>query len=485
MSQPIVGLITFGDHRDHEWTHYFGALTEPRHREALDYFAGLPVTLVADPDVARFKDEIDAQVDALLAAGAEALVAHIPCWTSPNLVVRGIQRAGLPVVALGNKHPSTHSTVGLMGAGGTLSQIGFPHLRLREDFTDALAERLIPFFRAASAVKRLRGKTFGLFGGRSLGIDTGSFDPLQWKQQFGVDTEHIDQLEIVRRAELIPEEDAQTMVAWLKRTAGAVRYNDAGFTPEKLAFQARCYLATKAIIDEMTLDFVAIKCMPDMTTHYVPQCLSAALLPGPYDADGAKAPLMMACEADGDAALTMEILTEVSGGKPVLFLDVSYIDDARQTFYFPNCGAFCTWYAARSDDPAENMRKVELRPANRPAGGAITYFTTAPGPLTLARLYRVAGAYHMAIIEGETVDISEAEYAAFVEARGSHQLPTAFIKMDVDTERLVSGLGSNHILAVDGRYARELMHVCELAGVQAVRFTREEAQYGHDAARTL
>ncbi|MCA9910265.1 MAG: L-fucose isomerase [Anaerolineae bacterium] len=476
MTQPTVGLITFGDNRKHEWENYFRGLTEPRHQDAIAYLRGLPISLLTSTAVARFKEEIDAQVDALLADGAEVLVAHVPCWTSPNLVVRGIQRAGLPVVVLGNKHPSTHSTVGLLGAGGTLGQIGYPHLRIRADFDDALTDKLMPYFRAAAAKKRLHGKVFGLFGGRSLGIDTGTFDPMQWKKLFGVDTEHIDQLEIVRRAETVSEEATSNMMGWLSRMAGAVKYNNERFTPEKLAFQVRCYLATKEIIDDLGLDFVAIKCMPDMTTHYVPQCISAALLPGPYDASGDKQPLMMACEADGDAALTMEILKEVSGGKPVLFMDVSYIDDERQTFYFPNCGAFCSWYAARSDDPAENMRRVELRPANRPGGGAITYFTTAPGELTLARLYRVDGDYHMAIITGATVNISDEEYQAFVAARGTHQLPTAFIKMDVDVDKLLGTFGSNHILAVDGRYSLELAHFCQMLGIQPVFFNREEVR---------
>ena len=67
----------------------------------------------------------------------------------------------------------------------------------------------MPFFRATAAKSRLMGKTFGLFGGRSLGIDTGTFDPMQWKKLFGVDTEHIDQLEIIRRAEMISDEDTR------------------------------------------------------------------------------------------------------------------------------------------------------------------------------------------------------------------------------------------------------------------------------------
>jgi L-fucose isomerase len=469
MPNPKVGLITFGDHRPHEWKHVFGRMTEARHTEAMAFFSSLPVDLRADEQVARTREEIDAQADALRAAGAEALVAHTPCWTSPNLVVHGVQRLGLPTILLGNKHAGTHSTVGLLGAGGALTQIGYRHLRVREDLNDALAARVLPYLRAAAVKARLRGRRFGLFGGRSLGIDTGTFDPMQWKRLFGVDTEHIDQLEIIRRADQVPSAETERMTAWLTATVGRIAYSPI-LTADKLAFQVRCYLATRAIIRDMGLDFVAIKCMPDLTTHFVPQCISAALLPSPFDADGPRDPIMMACEADGDAALTMEILKEISGGKPVLFMDVSYFDDRRGTFYFPNCGALCAWYAKRDAAPEANLARIELRPANRPAGGAITYFTTAPGPLSLARLFRDDGAYRMAIIPAETVEVSREEQDAFVQARGSHQLPTAFVKAQVNVDRLVAGLGSNHMLGVDGVYTEELKQFCALMQIEPELF---------------
>ncbi len=475
MNLPKIGIITFGDNREHEWNAVFKGMTEPRHQQAIDFFQTLPIELHAHPAVARHKADIDAQVEVLKAAGVEALVVHTPCWTSPNLVVRGVQRANLPTLIITNKSPATHGTVGFLGAAGTLDQIGYPHLRVRADFegpsADAIAPRAMPFFRAAAAQARLRGQTFGLFGGRSLGIDTGTFDPLQWKRLFQVDTEHIDQLEIIRRADMVEPERAAEMVGWLERSTARVDYGKGNLTREKLDFQVRCYLATKELIAERELDFVAIKCMPDLTNFYVPQCISAALLPGPYDADGDKEPTMMACEADGDAALTMEILKQISGGKPVLFMDVSYIDDEAQIFYMPNCGAFCSWYSARSDDPAENLKRVELRPANRPGGGAITYFTTSPGPLTFARLYRDNGDYHMSIARGATVDIPQDKYETFVAARGSHQLPTAFAKLDVDIDEFIDSFSSNHILAVDGTYVEALVHLCGLLGIKPVVYS--------------
>lgn len=469
MKKPNVALITFGDAREHEWENLFRGLTEPRHERMQKYLNALPLKLHAHEAVARSKEEIDTQVDALKAAGAEVLVAHLPCWTSPNLVVRGVQRMGLPTVMVSNKHPGTHGTVGLLGASGALDQIGYPHMRIRGSFdTSTIADKALPFLRAASAVHRLRGKVFGLFGGRSLGIDTGTFDPMQWRRQFGVDVEHIDQLEIIRRAEKVDAKLSEEMVAWLEQNANTVDYDGEQLTPEKLSFQSRCYLATKDIIDELDLDFVAIKCMPDLTNHYIPQCLSAALLPGPYDAEGEKSPVPMACEADGDGALTMELLDLVSGGSPTLFGDLSYINEETSTIYVPNCGAMCSWFAGRGDTPEDNLQHIELRPSFRPSGGATIYFRAAPGAVTLSRLYRRNGDYVMAIIPGEMVVPSQEEYQTFVEARGSHQLPTAFVRVNLDFEELVSEFGSNHISGVAGDYVKEMEHVCDLLDIQAV-----------------
>ena len=465
MRDPKVGLITFGDDRAHEWEAVFRGLTEPRHLDARRRLTGFPISLESAESVARTKEDIDAQVGELRRAGVEVFVAHVPCWTSPNLVVRAVQALGLPTVLLSNRSAGTHGTVALLGAGGALDQIGIPHLRVREDIaSDEVEQMLLPFFRAASTVARLRGEVFGLFGGRSLGIDTGTFDPMQWRELFGIDVEHIDQLEIVRRAEAISDQEGDTATKWLTDRVGAIAYGDT-LTPSKLSFQVRCFLATKEIIREKGLDFVAVKCMPDLSTHFVPQCITAALLPSPYDESGPRDSIVMACEADGDGALTAEVLKHVSGGHPTLFADVSYLNDATETLYLPNCGAMCSWYAARSEDPVENLKRIELRPAMRPGGGSNTYFHAAPGPVTLARLFRRSGRYHLAIAPAMMVEPSVEEIDAFVAARGPHQLPTAFVKLNVGFDRLIRELGSNHISGVDGDYVDELEHVCRLLDI--------------------
>lgn len=469
MKKHTVALMTFGDAREHEWNNLFKGLTEPRHKRIVEYLSELPIELKSFEAVARTKEEIDEQVDTLKTEGVSVFVVHIPCWTSPNLVVRGVQRMNLPTVLVSNRHPGTHGTVGLLGAGGALDQIGYPHLRIREGFdSPVLAEKLLPFIRAASAVTQLQGQVFGMFGGRSLGIDTGSIDPMQWRAQFGVDVEHIDHLEIIRRAELIGKADEQEMVNWLEEKTASVQFDDKKLTAEKLGFQSRCYLATKEIIKDLDLDFVAVKCMPDLTNHYIPQCLSAAFLPAAFDHKGAQKAIPMACEADADGALTMQLLNLVSGGKPTLFGDLSYLDEENKTIYVPNCGAMSAWFAGRSENADENLSKIELRPSFRPAGGATVYFKAAPGEVTLARLGRRDGQYVMVIFTSKAIDPSPAAYGEFVKARGSHQLPTLFAKVDLDFEELINEFGSNHISGVAGDWVEELVHVCQLLDIEPV-----------------
>ncbi len=471
MSKPRVGLMTFGDERQDMWDKVFGNLTMPRHDGAITYLQTLPITLFSDKSVARTRDQINTQVDHLIQNQVDVLVAHIPCWTSPNLVIHGIQRLDKPVVIVTSKSAATHGMVGFLGAGGALQQIGKPHLRIRENFdTDAMTDKLLPFLRAAYAVSELSGEVFGFFGGRSLGIDTGSFDPMQWRKLFKVDVEHIDQLEIIRRADEIESSRSDKMIDWLEEKAKKVCYNNGALTREKLGYQVKCYLATKDIIDEKGLGFVSVKCMPDLSNDFVPQCISAAFLPSPFDADGRKKSVSMSCEADGDGALTMEVLKHVSGGNPPMFGDLSHIDEDEKILYLPNCGAMCAWFAGRDQNADTNLAQIELIPSVRPAGGATTYFSAAPGAITLARFYRYDGEYRMAIIPGESIELPAEKLAEFVKARGPHQLPTAFVKVSANLDALISEFGSNHISGVAGYHVQELIQFCQMTGVEPKLF---------------
>lgn len=64
----------------------------------------------------------------------------------------------------------------------------------------------------------------------------------------------------------------------------------------------------------------------------------------PYDWDGPKEPVVYACEADCDAALTMQILKLLTHD-PVIFMDVRHYDAENDVMVFCNCGSQSTYYA--------------------------------------------------------------------------------------------------------------------------------------------
>lgn len=471
MSMVKVGFITFGDHRSDMWEKVFAAKTIPLHEKAIQCLEELDIELIKAEEVARTREQINAAVDSVKARGAEVLVAHVPCWTSPNLVVHGVQRMGLFTIVLGNRDPGTHGCVGLLGAGGALAQIDYPHKSVRVDYDSAVyREKMFPLLQAAGVKEKLKGSVFGLFGGRSIGIDTGTFDPMQWKAQFGIDTEHLDQVEILRLAEEMPAERIEKTREWLEGGVKAVNYNDGKFTKDKFNFQLACYLATKDLVKDFNMDFVAIKCMHELSNSYVPQCMTQALLANHEDGEGTKETTPIACEADADGALTQQILRLISGGKPTLFADVSHINDEQNLLYCVNCGAICVYYAGRNADTKKNLQGMEISQSIRPAGGGITCFNASPGPVQLARLYRKNGKYTMAIIPCEAVSPSKEVIDEFVQARGPHQLPALFAKVDFDINEFINEYGSNHISGVEGIYVQELLDVCELLGIEAKVF---------------
>lgn len=296
----------------------------------------------------------------------------------------------------------------------------------------------------------------------------GAVDTKQWQNQFGVDLEHVDQLEIVMGAEKIPESTVEKAFQQLTERVRKIKYDGKGLTPEKLKQQIRFYYATKEVIEEKKFDFVAIKCQPELSEHYVTQCLSQAFLNDPYDMDGKKEPIATGCEADLDGALTMQVLKLLTDS-PVLFFDLRHYDPDDNVFVFSNCGAQPTYFAAKSDDPREDLKNVTFYPQMLHfyrGGGATVQYMCAPGEVTMARLARKDGKYWMAIISGEFVSYPEEKLK-----KTSLEWPQGFTKLSLDADELINELGGNHVHAVYGNYVNELKDLCDMMGIEYKLFS--------------
>jgi len=460
-----VGILTFSDGRRHvheellPMTRDFQDRLSRRLREAgWEVVTGREI--VWTPELARSEGRH------LAAEGVDATVFNFAIWSFPHLPAMASQFAPGPFLMFSNVNPRFPGLVGMLASAGALDQVGAFCARVSGDIADErVFARVLQFLRAAAAVNRLRGETYGLIGGRSMGMYTAQSPLDQWRRQFGIDVEHIDQFEIVRRADLVSEDRVEAGFRWLEQLVGEIRYDGRKLTPHLLRRQIRSYHAVRDLIAEWDLDFCGIKGQPELTDHFCTMDLAEAFCNDPYDWEGPHDPIVCATEADMDGALTMEIFKHLSG-TPVLFADVRHYDAADDVWDLCNSGQHATYFAGRSFDPAVNLPKVRFYPEiiYFPAGGASVAHIAAPGAVTLARLARRQGRYWMAIVPAEFVAFPEATAWQKAEAT-TVEWPHAFARFRVSPEAFLAAYDSNHIHGVYGDYVEELIWVSKILGI--------------------
>jgi L-fucose isomerase len=460
-----VGLLSFSDGRERV---HQGLTPDIRGHEAkikaiLEQTGQMQV--VAASDIVHSAEGALRLAQEAAGQRLDAVLFNIPVFAFPSYPVIAAQAMRVPLLLLGPHDARYPGLGGLLGAAGALSQVGVKHERVWADLDDpAVPAQILTWARAAAAATRLRGQVYGLIGGRSIGMYTGAAPGELWQRLFGVDIDHVDQSEIVRRARLVQPQTAQAARSWLEAHVKQIIFDGVQLTPEKLDFEVRCWIALQEIVDQFGFSFIGLKCHFDMSAFVSVQCLGAAFLNDPYDWRGPKQPVPLACEADSDGALTMQMLTLLTG-RPSSLLDVRFLDQGKGVYVMPNCGAAATWFAGRSDDPAENLGRVRIVPSitKYAGGGAHVEFVFAAGDLTFARLSRSASGYRMVIGYGQT------EEHAITDVRGaSPHWPHAFVRMELSPKELVEKMEANHLHAVAGDWRNELQRLCKILDIEAV-----------------
>jgi L-fucose/D-arabinose isomerase len=460
-----LGLLSFSDGRERVHDELAPVIQkhELKIKEMLE--ATGEIQVVVANEIAHSADTSRQQARKLANQHLDGIILNLAVFAFPNYVVLAAQEGRGPYLLVGPHDSRFPGLTGLLASGGALNQVGIQHERLWVDSDDQrFLNEVMTFGRAAAAATRLRGQVYGLVGGRSIGMYTGAPPAELWQRLFGVDVDHVDQSEIVRLAPLVSTEEVELAKLWLKENLHEIVYDGDQLTPEKLDFQLRCYIALKEIVSKHQFDFIGLKCHYDMSEFFSVQCLSAAFLNDPYDWLGPKDPIPLACEADSDGALTMQLLSLVSG-KPSCLLDLRFFDQEKKVYVMPNCGAVPTWFAARSNDPSENLANVRIVPSisKYAGGGAHIEFVFAKGELTLARLTRSPEGYRMIIMKGETE-----KYPLNDVIGANPKWPHAFVRLNNTPAELVNNLQSNHIHAVAGDYQKELIILCRILNIQSV-----------------
>jgi L-fucose isomerase len=463
-----VGILTFSDGRKyiHDDLLEVNLMYQRRLAEALA--ATGEIEPVVGKEIIWTSEVAQREGRRLAAEGVELTIFNYAIWAFPHLSAVATHFAPGPFLLFSNLNPSEPGMVAMLSAAGMMDQLGVKHVRQWGDPRDrGVLKKLLSFIRAASALSRLKGQTYGLFGGRPLGMYTAVANLDEWCGMFGVDVEHAEQYDVVRYAQQVDGSRAKAGRCWLEEHVGRIVYDGRILTPEKLELQVRSYHAVRQIMEERGFDFVGFKSHGDLTDWFVTMDVAEAFLNDPYDWEGPHEPIVASTEADMDGALTMQILKLISG-EPVLFADVRHYDADDDVWYWANSGTHATYFAARSKDPAVNLKKVTFYPevSYYPAGGASVQHFAAPGEMTMARLARKQGRYWMAIVPADFVEFPEEVMRAKANTT-TPEWPHAFARLHISPAEFLSTYPCNHIHGIVGDWVDELLSAAGILGIEA------------------
>lgn len=464
MEKIKIAVVTLGDSR-REFYKKREAIVQAEIEKVKEAFGDtydltiLPV--IFDPE------EGQAAADGISRAGIRAVILHLPVWATPSLALRVAYSTSYPVLLLGNLQRDTSSLVTLLAVAGMLDQAGKSCIRVSGEYGQReVQEKVETYAAAVSLAESIRRSSFGMIGGRSIGIGTTVADPSQWQSQFGIEFDHCDQYEIVYRAQAQRRDRVEKHMGWIRAHIPNIRFGGK-FTEESLNLQVRSYLALKDMAAEKKYNFMGIKCQQDMSDHFVLQCLGVALLNHNMDADGEKAPIPTSCECDCDGALTMRLLSLCAQGRPSCLLDIKFFDGVSKEFVLANCGSVAPYFAD-PDDGEEALKKITLMPhIFGEAGGASIQMIAKPGKVTVARLFRSSGKYILGCFEGAC-----RMYPLEKLKETTYCYPHAFVEAEADYEAFYQKINSNHLHMVYGSYSKVLELFCRMVGIEYICFNK-------------
>lgn len=289
-------------------------------------------------------------------------------------------------------------------------------------------ERLRVTVRALQAIKTLNGAKVALVGGIAPGFHDFCFDERLAREKLGVRIDRLVEYADIRdRALAYPKGEIAGAVEKMKQEyVGLSKDMD----QPHLENSARVYRAFQDLVEENGYDAIAISCWPKYRRDLgivVCSVIGRLLDHG----------LVAACEGDVDSAVTMLLLRELTGERPML-MDLSKVDERDNTLLMWHCGSAPSWYADRAGVTLEGHykpgRHVTCGDDERVVGVNNMYYGSRA--VTVARLtnnYR-----NMLLFSGEFVEKSD---------HGYHGSRGWMGKLHSDGRPLASGTLSNTVLS--------------------------------------
>lgn len=480
MKTTPIGSVMLNDEREHVYS-----VTNPQCMKILCAWAEIirkgvrnwdgtaPEVVVGSKIITsvRVAQEVGEQ---LARANCRQIIMCYNVWNFPYLAWPFINSVGRDklILSLSNNEGKYPGNVGLLATDGALRQAGIRTHRVVGDMDDPEVQaRVFDWIRASQALTMIQNEVYGMYGGHSMGMETGYYHLVPILKTLGTTVCQIDQLLLVEKMKELDEAEVEKGLRWFEQLLGdRIKYDGKMLTRESLKMQIRLYLAIKIVNQEKGFDFCGLKGQRELSEYVCLADVAEMLMNDPYDWNGPKEPMVCATEADAFAAITMQILKYISGGLPTLFMDVRLYHPDLDLWDFCNSGNHSSWYASQSYDPRENFKKVTFHPALElyfKAGGASVEFDAAPSEITFARLGLWDHQLYMVMVRGRGVELPLEQRRA-LNAQTDPTWPHVHAKLNCGFDEFITVFPCNHILGVAGNHLRSLTYLCEIAGITPV-----------------
>lgn len=404
-------------------------------------------------------DEEDAvcEVEKMAAQGVCGIIYFTAWFLRANVIAGAARHSHLPALLWAIPNLDDTSLIGFGVAHGSLDEVGIEHEVVCDAWTDQAQRTLLAWARACQVKRLAAGARYGHVGGKCLSMMTADADANQWRAQFGIDVDHAEQWSLIHEAEQIPDDQVLPCLDDWKRQFRAISVSD-----DVLRRSARLYLAGKAMFLRNRWDFAGIKCQFEMLDHYVAPCLPIGL----WNDEG----MVVACEADMNAALTMFALRYLSG-QPVMFSDIQYLNRQEGWARFLNCGTAAPRLAGGRERvtlmncPELQGSYDEVKGQHLCKGGACPHFVLPPGVVTLARFGRIQGKYVLHLARGQSFEHPHDPNSLL----GIGALwPFAYVRIEQSMDRFVRNLRAHHMCICFGDWTSELQTLARLWHVEVL-----------------
>lgn len=384
------------------------------------------------------------------AAGVDALVVSQPTISDGRLasVAASVWDAPLVLWATPERPTgemiSANSLVGTHVFGATLRQLHKPFEIVYGHPDDASCRAaLVRAARVTATAERVRRGKVGLIGYHVPGFVDLHADPVDLSDNLGIQLHHRSVQEFLGYLEGIEEADVE---AETERLAGFELPYRGDIDGSVLPMQARYYLGFSRLLEEDGLDGLAFRCWPDLPTatgHWPYFALAVLVSEG-------KA---LAMEGDVDGAVC-SIIAENLGLGPVYLSDWLEHDERSIAIWHTGAAPFAL------SEPVGTEKGPHLTVQfNNRKPTVVDSTIRAEMPVTVFRLWRADGRYHMTAVEGRTVEPDRHLLAT----NGRAQIPSINVREWFD-EMVHEGM-PHHLCVVEGHHADTFRRLARVLGL--------------------